>query len=492
MSWIAQLSITFDPARPRYRQLTDALIGAITTGRLQPGDRLPGSRQLALQLGVSRNTATAAYQDLEAEGWVTRTVGAGTRVNHKLPPAPPGPTPREGRSPPRRPPAAGFRVLARGDQSPHAGLPPGATTLRWDFGVPDVRLAPTDALARALRRALRTKAELVLQYQRGSDMVTPPLPRALSRMLGTRRGMAAEPADILVTEGSQMALYLAGQALLAPGDTVVVEHPGYPGAWQVWESLGARIVSVPVDEGGLVVDDLADRLARGLRPRAVFVTPHHQFPTTVVLQADRRLRLLQLAQEHRFAIIEDDYDHEFHFDARPIPPLAALDDGGVVVYVGSLSKIVAPGLRAGYLVGPRDFIAAAAARSEVIRLQGNALMDRALAELFEDGEIQRHWRRGVKIYRRRRDHLAGLLRRRLGDALSFRVPEGGLALWARVHPSVDLTRWADRARDRGLVFRTGDVFYRAGTPPPCVRLGFARLGEDELSRAVDLLQAALP
>src|SRR5262249_52253572 len=271
---------------------------------------------------------------------------------------------------------------------------------------------------------------------------------ALASMVSTVRGLAAGPESVLVTRGSQMGLDLLARTLIAPGDVVAVEAFGYRPAWEALRLAGARLVPLPVDAGGLRIDALEDLAARE-RVRAVYVTPHHQYPTTAVLTPGRRLALLALARAQRIAIIEDDYDHEFHYDGRPVLPLASADDAGVVVYVGTLSKILAPGLRIGFVVAPAPLVDRLAAVRSFVDRQGDRAVERAVAELLEDGDVQRHARRVRRIYQGRRDALAEALGRELGTVISFAPPAGGMALWARVDPSVDPDAWAERALSKG-------------------------------------------
>jgi GntR family transcriptional regulator/MocR family aminotransferase len=309
-------------------------------------------------------------------------------------------------------------------------------------------------------------------------------------MLSATRGLAAGADDVLVTRGSQMAFDLLARTLLAPGDVVVVEAFGYRPAWRVLSLAGAKLVSVPVDERGANVEAI-ERVVRAGRVRAVLLTPHHQYPTTAVLAPGRRLALLELARVSRFAVIEDDYDHEFHYEGRPMLPLASADRSGVVVYVGSLSKILAPGLRVGYLVASSPLVEALAVLRAHVDRQGDQVVEHAVAELLEDGEVQRHARRARAAYAERRDVLAEALERALGDAVSFTRPVGGTALWTRVAPHVDVEAWAMRARKAGVDFQTGRSFTFDGRARPFARFGFAALGPEELRCAVARLQKAL-
>jgi GntR family transcriptional regulator/MocR family aminotransferase len=305
-------------------------------------------------------------------------------------------------------------------------------------------------------------------------------------MLASTRGLSVGAEDVLVTRGSQMALSLVARALLRPGDLVAVEELGYRPAWEAFRAAGATVVPVAVDADGLDVDAL--RRVAGLR--AVYVTPHHQYPTTVTLKAARRLALLSLARSRGFAIVEDDYDHEFHYDGRPVLPLASADRAGVVVYIGTLSKVLAPGLRAGYVVAPPAVLARVAAHRSLLDIQGDLATEAALAALLDDGELQRHVARVRRIYAARRDLLASTLHRAFGDALDFTVPTGGMALWARARARLDVDAWARRALDRGVSFYTGRRYAFDARPRPFLRLSFAWLDDRELEEAVRRMAAA--
>jgi GntR family transcriptional regulator/MocR family aminotransferase len=246
-----------------------------------------------------------------------------------------------------------------------------------------------------------------------------------------------------------------------------------------------------VDRDGLDVAAVA-ALARTERVRMVYVTPHHQYPTTVTLSPSRRLALLDLAARHRIAVVEDDYDHEFHYDGRPLLPLASADPTGVVVYVGSLAKVLAPGLRLGFVVAPQALLKRMAAERALIDRQGDLVLERAVAELIEEGELQRHVRRLRRVYEGRRDTLCDAVERGLSDAVSLRRPRGGMALWLTAAPGIDVDAWHARALHAGLMFQTGRAFSHDGRPTPHLRLGFAIADERELRRAVEILAHTRP
>lgn len=355
-------------------------------------------------------------------------------------------------------------------------------------GLPDVGFVPAEALALAYRRVLRTQAERVLDY--GDARGHPRLRRALSEMLAATRGVVTGPERLVATRGSQMALYLLARAIVRPGDRIAVEAYGYRPAWEAFRLAGAELLPLAIDEEGLRVGELAEQ-SKEHPIRAVYLTPLHQYPTTVSLSAARRRELIALARKRRFAIIEDDYDHEFHYVGRPLLPLARADAADVVLYIGTLSKVLAPGLRIGYVHAPESILERIVSYRSYIDHQGDLATEAAIAELIEDGEVQRHIRRARRIYASRRDFFVELLRRRLGQSLSFHVPPGGLALWARTARELPVEAFCDAASKRGVATTGARRFTFDGRSRPYVRLGFARVQESDLERGVQgLVRAA--
>ncbi len=483
-TWVPELDLEPGARLPLFQQIAEAVILAARAGRLRPGDRLPASRGLAQRLGVHRSTTVSAYDELAAQGWVESRRGSGTYVARDLPDASGTATP------PRSDPGRRTAVypVPRRPRPEIGGAVPGVLHLAG--GRPDVRLVPTAEIARAWRRRMRAQRGALLDY--GDPRGDARLRRALLDMLAATRGVVAGPSEILITRGAQMALHLGATTLLGRGDRVAVEALGYPPAWVALASSGAALVDVPLDERGLDVDVLERQVSADPSVRAVYVTPHHQFPTMAVLSAGRRLNLLEMARRHRLVVFEDDYDHEFHYEGRPVLPLAARDaERSVVFYIGTLSKVLAPGLRVGFVVAPAEVIDELVARRVTIDRQGDLAMESALADLFEDGIVQRHLRRMRRVYAQRRSALAAALERELRGALSFSLPTGGMALWARVADGIDVAAWAERALARGVLFRPGAGYLRAEGGLPYIRLGFAALAPDEIDEAVSRMAAAL-
>jgi GntR family transcriptional regulator/MocR family aminotransferase len=477
-----QAMIAVDPSRraPVFVQIAQGIGEGIRRGVLQPGERLPGSRALAEALGVHRNTAQAAYADLEAQGWVQSAPSRGTFVSGQIPASAGASAQAAAR--PGRAAAPGYALSSWPREEAEAALPAGALHLRG--GLPDLRELPLAEIGRALRRAALARRGEALKYAEPQGYG--PLRRALAALLRERRALLCRPEEVLVTRGAQMALALAARALIQPGQVVAVEAYGYAPAWAALRAAGAQVEPLPVDEGGLVIEALERLLAR-TPVRALYVTPHHQYPTTVTLQAGRRLRLLALARAHGFAILEDDYDNEFHYDGAPVLPLASADAGGAVIYVGSLSKVLAPGLRLGYAVAPWPVIEAMTQARVLWDRQGDLIGERALTELIEEGTLDRHIRRMRRLYQDRRDALVEALRAELGEVLRCEAPPGGLSLWAQA-PGVDTDAWAQRALARGVAVRPESRCHFGRQPGPHLRLGFAALRPEELREAVARLK----
>ncbi len=481
-NWQIGLSERIDSTKagPLYMQIIQAVIRDIQSGRLASGVYLPSSRELAKRLGVNRKTVVLAYEDLIAQGWLTSAGTRGTRVAANLPEAGPG----------AEPPHDGANSAT---EIGYALVPPpkyplalsSGPGLKIDEGTPDGRLFPPELLVRAFRAATHNASRNNrLQYRdpRGSEA----LRAAIANMLKMQRGLAVTPENICITRGSQNGIFLAGMALLRPGDAVIVEDLTYEPAKAAFKALGARIVPVGLDEDGMNMDDV-ERVCRKHQVRAVFVTPHHQFPTTVALRPDRRLRLIELARAYGFAMIEDDYDHEFHFQSQPLLPIAAyaLEQ---TLYVGSLSKLLLPALRIGYVAAPVVTIKALAHMVSLSDGMGNSLMENTAALLIENGELRRHARKARQIYAMRRTSFAQRLDEELGDRAYYRMPDGGLAFWVRFRG--DLDRIEEKARAAGLRFAASRSFMSRASAPRGLRIGFASLDEREAETAVTALGKA--
>lgn len=501
--------------QPVFLRIADAVVHDIRRGRLAAGEKLPSSRTLARELGVHRNTVLAALAELTAQGWIESQPARGVFVTRELPAPPKRSAPRAPRDQARRddagfalPPPPPLPVVHEARQvalaaqaapptraalAAHVDRDPVALRelarrrrglLRMDSATPDPRLFPVELLARAWRRTLMRQGRQLLTYD--SPQGHPALLTALAEMLRQARGMPCKPEELITTRGSQMAIDLVARTLLSPGDAVAVEALGYRPAWNALAWAGAELCPVPVDAHGMQIDALA-KLSEKRTIRAVYLTPHHHYPTTVTLSPARRMQLLALAQRHRWLIIEDDYDSELHFEGRPVAPLASADPQRNVLYIGTLSKILAPGLRLGFLVAPPDTIPRLLGARFVMDRQGDLPMEAAVAELIDEGELQRHVRRMRAECLLRRDVLVEELTKIVGGALSFTPPRGGMALWAEVDPELDATAWCEACEDAGLVLARPSHWAFAPPAPNALRLAYSELRRPELRRAAEIL-----
>jgi GntR family transcriptional regulator/MocR family aminotransferase len=465
---VVDLSTRGDRATAVYR----AMLDAVRSGRLEPGERLPPTRALATDLGVSRTTVATAYDRLVAEGFLTARVGAGTFVADAARPV--------------RPPRRGTDLVPRPGRA-HAPHPTSGTTAKppHDFrvGIPDARLFPFDTWRRLVTAELRVGAHDLGTY--GDPAGHPPLRAAIARQLALSRGVTAEPEEVLVTYGTQQALDLVTRVLIAPGDTVAVEEPGYPLARDVFASYAARVVPVRVDGEGLVVDELPSAA------RLVFTTPSHQFPTGPPLSLDRRRALLDFAGRHRCAVIEDDYDSEFRFTERPLETLHSMDDAGRVLYLGTFSKSLVPGLRAGYLVAPEPLQDALRAALQLSVGYVNVPEQAALARFLEDGLFARHLRRARAAYGERRALVLDAVHGPLARHLELVPCQAGLHVTTMLRDQgVDDTEVVRRAAEQGLAIEALSSYTVAGHPRGIV-LGYGAADPASIRPGLERLAAVL-
>jgi GntR family transcriptional regulator / MocR family aminotransferase len=470
---------------PVYLQITNAFIQNIRQGRLRKGLKLPGSREVAGLLKINRMTAVAAYQELDAQGWIETLPRKGTFVKVNLPLLSPQKIVDESRVF-KLPQEPGFsydekRILP----IRHSDFPP-AGKLIFNDGFPDIRLAPIDYLIKSMRSVSRLPAnKKYLMY--GGAQGTPLLRKTLAAFLCDTRGLSVTPENILITKGAQMGIYITSSMLLKPGEEVIAGTPGYVSANLTFQQLGARIHYVPVDEHGIDIDAI-EKLCKKKTIKLVYVIPHHHNPTTVTLIPERRMRLLELALKYNFAIIEDDYDYDFHYASKPIMPMASHDRHGHVIYIGTLTKTLAPAIRFGFMVAPEKFIQSATWLRKSIDTQGDSLMENAIAELYNDGTITRHIKKSVKLYKERRDHFCNLLQDELGEAISFKIPDGGMSVWTKF-VNRDLKTISSKAFTKGLIVKDGTTYDIEKIKYNAVRLGFASLNFKEQEKAVRILKA---
>ncbi len=451
------LSIARRRALPLRVQLERELRAAIQSGRLRPGAALPSTRGLAGDLGVSRGLVVEAYEQLVAEGYLTARRGAATRV------------------------AAGRRV-----PPPPVGVPATVPALRYDFrpGLPDGSVFPRRAWLAAQRRALGAVAAAALGYPdpRGAE----PLRAAVASYLNRARGAVATADRVVVCTGFTQGLRLTCHVLRERGVArVAVEDPCHAEQRGIVAAAGLRPVAVPVDGDGLCVE----RLGRA-GVDAVLLSPAHQFPTGAVLSPGRRAALLDWARRRRGTVIEDDYDAEYRYDREPIGALQGLEPDRVV-HAGSLSKTLAPALRLGWLVVPRDMVADVAAAKRRDDLGSPTLEQLACADFLGRGELDRHLRRTRLLYRRRRDALVAALRSHLPAARIHGVAAGLHLMVALGGRADEPAIVAEAARRSVGVYPVAVHRARPGAAPAALLLGYGAVPEADIDEGVRRLAAAV-
>jgi GntR family transcriptional regulator/MocR family aminotransferase len=308
----------------------------------------------------------------------------------------------------------------------------------------------------------------------------------LAAYLSDTRGLKITPNNVLIVRGTMMGFYLTNLAFVAKGDGVVMGDMNWESGRMNSLNAGATIISIASDEHGMIVDEL-ERVCKKRPVRLVYVTPHHDYPTSVALKADRRIKLLKLAERYGFIIFEDDYDYDFHYESRPILPLASGDKQGLVLYAGSFTKSISPAFRVGYLVGPEDVIEHLAYHRRIIDRQGDLILENAIAELLKENMIQKHLKKSVKEYRERRDVFCDLLNAKMSNHLTFQIPEGGMAVWANVDRRIDLLKTSQKAFKNRLYLNAGVTTKTINA----VRLGFASSTISELEQCVDIFKKSI-
>jgi GntR family transcriptional regulator/MocR family aminotransferase len=480
-SHLDQIAPDAEQDDPLHRQIYAQLRAAILSGRLAPGQRVPATRGLAEQLGLSRNTVARAYDDLLSEGYLEGRVGAGTFVSAALvgPPAREQASVESGWTPPLSPWAG--RALSGG--APTVLDPRVAAGFDFRPGTPEWDAFPRRIWWRLLGRRLRAG-----ELGRYADPAGyPALREAIASHLAASRAVVCTPEQVAIVNGTQQAIDLLARLLVSPGDRVVVEEPGYPEARRVLAAYGATIVPVPVDARGLRTEALPSD--GGVR--LVYVTPSHQFPTGATLSLDRRLRLLEWARRHDALVIEDDYDSEFRYAGRPVESLQGLERTGRVVYLGTFSSVLFPPLRVGYVVLPIGLVEPFVATKWLADRGTGALEQQALADFIVEGHFSRHLRRMRRLGRARRDALLASLRRHLGSSAAPPLAETGTHVLLSLRGVDEGTALREASRRGVGVYPVAPHYAAPAGARPGLLLGYASLPEDAIEEGVRRLGEAL-
>ena len=461
---------------PLARQIQAHLERLVREGLLPPGAKLPATRELADELGVNRATVVLAYEELVAAGWARARVGQGTFVAER-----PAERSEVDVAPPRRATpiewaeifSRAAQIIGAEDDRRRGRVTPtaGAGVISFAGGMPDSALFPTDAFRRALNEVIRREGEALLQYYPVAGY--PPLRRYLSTYL-LRFGLEASPDEILIVNGSQQGFDLVARTLLDPGDFVAIEEPSYPRAMQVFRSFGAQLLPVPMVSGGLDPEHL-DRLLERQSPKLLYCQPSAHNPTGLTMRDETRKRLLEVAARHRLPIMEDGFDGSLFFGPRPPAPLKALDVSGLVIYVGTFSKILFPGLRLGWVVAAPELIERLEVAKELADIHTSPLIQAAVYHFCRQRLLDRHQTRVLREYGRRRAALLQALTKRMPPGVTWTDHEGGFSLLLTLPPGMDATLLLERAAPRGVVFTPGNAFFVDGGGERMLRLSFSAL-----------------
>lgn len=475
---------------PLYKQIYERLRGAILAGQVERGAPLPSTRALAHELGVSRTTTILAYEQLILEGYLESRKGLGTVVARDLPKIPthkPTDRPSAEQAGAHQTPSHHLALcIPQLQEMPYPTRREGQTGGLFYGGEPALDLFPYEVWARLIARHARQSLRAFAHYQPPAGYE--PLREAIAALIGITRGVRCTPEQVILTAGAQGALDLAVRTLLSPGDAAWLENPGYFGARGALLAAGARLVPVPVDEQGLVVES-----GRQRSPQAclVAITPSHQFPTGVTMSLPRRLALLDWAQAAGAWILEDDYDSEYRFTGRPLEALQGLDTTGQVLYIGTFSKVLFPSLRLGYLVAPTELVEPLLVMRRFLDMHLPILEQMALCDFLHEGYYARYLRQIRQQFLRRRELLRHELHTHLGDLLEVHAPEAGMHLVGWLPPGKDDQRAAQLAAQVGIALMAISTYSMEPLARGGLVFGYATTKEETIPRGVQRLAAAL-
>lgn len=466
---------------PLYQQIGAYLRQAILSGNLTADTRLPACRQLAHDLGVNRTTVENAYAELEADGLVFSRMGSGTYV---LPqnPIPFIPKNSAAALPLWQQSLRSEHIMPRSDTADEllaAGGHP--HPISFASGVSDARQFPSEEFRRIIQTVMRRDQIAALEY--GERNGYAPLREGIAQILASQ-GLQAHPENILITAGSQQAIFLVSQVLLKAGDIVLVEDPTYSGAIDLFRALGFQIVGVPMDAQGMQVEKL-ETLLQQHHPRLIYTVPNFHNPTGTCLSSARRRQLIVLADRYNVPILEDDFVGDLRYEGHSQPSLKALDPGGQVIYVSTFSKMLMPGLRVGFIVADGPVYDSLLNFKRVSDLATSTLIQRALDAYVTVGRYQAYLHRSRQVFRRRRDAMLAAIARHLPADVSFDVPKGGLFIWLRLPAPLAAGDLLTAACREGVSFSPGNFFFTDGVSGgKWMRLNFAAQPVDEIEEGI--------
>jgi GntR family transcriptional regulator/MocR family aminotransferase len=472
---------------PMYQQLSDWFRLAISGGQLRPGQRVPSTRSLAVELGISRIPVLGAYEQLQAEGFLETFTGAGTCIARSIPA---DLSMQKAGKAGQLPDAPGQGASRRTSRRVAQMRQPEQTWLgnmgAFRVGLPALDHFPLGLWSKLVSRHARRLSPEDMAY--GDPMGHLPLREAIAEYIGAARAVRCDASQILITTGSQQALQICAHVLLDPGDRVWMEDPGYPGAHQALRTAGVELVPVPVDREGIDVEQGA-RL--GADARAVYISPSHQFPLGMAMSASRRMQLLQWAARHEAWIIEDDYDSEYRFGSRPLSSLQGTDRDARVIYLGTFSKVMFPSLRLGYLVVPKDLVSDFHAGRDAIDTFSSMLHQSVMTDFIREGHFARHIRSMRTLYMARREAVLEAIKRYLGDRLEVIGTEAGMQLAGLLPEHVDDVGVSRKAALHGVSVRPLSPCYLGPSARSGLILGYGGVSPEQIHEGVRRLSLCL-
>lgn len=479
-----RLNLTLEHSTKKlYLNIANAIRESIKNGHVAPAEKLPSARSLAEQLSVNRHTIMAAYNELVAQGWVETQQRQGYTVAHTLPiyDSLVGDNTVKVQSTKHQ-----WRLIKSGQTDIHK--PAYQYEFNFAGGNPDIELFPFKEFKGYINDALNRPSINDLHY--GDNNGFSPFIDQVSTYL--RRVRSITDKEIIVVNGTQEALYIISQILLKTGDKVAVESLGYRPAWSALQNAGAELIGVRQTEQGIDVEHL-ESIFKQHKIRLLYLTPLHQYPTTTTLPVAQRIKIYHLAQQYNIPIIEDDYDHEFHYSSQPLAPMAANDPCGLIIYLSSFSKIMFPGIRLGIIAVDKTLAPHLVSYRSIINHKANVILQDAVARWMKDGGFERHVRKATRIYQKRRQCMTEQLTEFTNEGinLDFTTPAGGMALWVNVGNNAG--KIALLARAKGIYLLAEDSFHlnQSDNRDQFIRLGFAGQSQDKIRQGLLSLKPLL-
>tara|TARA_R110001583_G_scaffold38455_1_gene124278 strand:- start:7501 stop:8985 length:1485 start_codon:yes stop_codon:yes gene_type:complete len=472
-----------DSNKTIYLKIAQAIRTSIESGQVTATEKLPSARALAEQLSVNRHTIMAAYNELVAQGWVETQQRKGYHVAKSLPLL----TPKKCNQQSQITTHQHKWRLAKPNNS-DASLAASRYPFNFAGGNPDISLFPFNEFKGFMNDAINRPNIEELNY--GDNAGFAPFIEQVSTYL--RRVRSINNKEIIVVNGTQEALYIISQVLITPGDKVAVESLGYQPAWDAFKNAGAQLIPVKQSLQGIDNNDF-EQIVKSNNIRLLYLTPLHQYPTTTTLTMSKRKAIYQLAQQYNIAIIEDDYDHEFHYNSQPLAPMSSNDPSGLVIYLSSFSKIMFPSIRLGIIAVDASLAQHIINYRTMMNHKVNVLQQDALARWMKEGGFERHLRKVTRLYQKRRQCMVDLLTEFINEGINmqFSIPSGGMALWINVGGNAE--KIATLAKQKGIFLLAENAFHldKKQDQNQYIRLGFAGQNEQKIREGLYLLKSLL-